>query len=454
MELKDSALPMLASALALLLLALVTGSLLFYTVFTIILVFIASDALSLLLAASSLERDLSLSSSLSRPVLSPGMRTIHMVTASYSGKLSGILLSVTPVLDDSLEATPPGETIKLRKGEERTLSMDLFPLKPGDYTVGTVEVRVSSLLFAITAVAGEAKVLRVRLSLGEHMLRPKPGLHDYQKNAAAGGSNVDKQRGSDFYGVRLYMPGDAIKNIDWALSSRAGKLVVREFEADRTLPAYFLVDLSPRAFESSIAIVSGLIDRELYKGEKVGLICFSRSEIVQHVRPGMGREHIRRLSDVLSKLHAVDDRAGAGPCISISEVYDAGHAIQSESGIDVLKPVIEETFKGYLTNVREDGFIKAILSVAGDLKNPCDIRVVTGLSMGLPGLMNGLRLARYHGHSARVILCGPPGPDHERIMELAYAEKKLRSYSIDVTSAHEWEKPEGRIRRGRGHIRR
>lgn len=452
MELKDSALPILASSTALLLLALFTGSLLFYAAFAVLFIFIAWEVSTLLLATASLKRDLSLSSSLSRSELPPGASTAYAVKAAYSGRTSGIVLSLMPLLDNALEARPPVRDIKLRKGEERTMSMELIPRKAGDYTVGTVKVHVSSLLFADNLVAGEAKSLRVRLSLGEHMLRPNAILPGYRKYAAQV-SAVDKRRGSDFSGVRLYTPGDNVKSIDWALSSRAGGLVVREFEADSALPAYFLVDVSAQAFEHSMATVSGLIDRELLEGEKIGLICFSRSEIVQHIRPGMGREHIRRLSGVLSKLHAVDDGVSAGPCVSVSEIYDVGRAIGHESGIDVLKPVIEETFKGYLMNVREDGFIKAILSAAGDSKVPCEIRVVTSLSMGLPSLMNGLRLARYYGHSALVILSGPQSQDSEHAMELAYAEKKLRAYSIKVIPAYGKEKPGGRINRGRSNIR-
>ncbi|HTY90206.1 MAG TPA: DUF58 domain-containing protein [Methanocella sp.] len=450
MELKDSALPMLASALVLLLLALFTGGLPFYAAFAALFIFIIWDFTNLLLATRSLDRELSLSSSLSRAELPPGASTSFTLHAAYHGRRSGIVLSLEPLLDDALDARPPVREVRLRKGEESTLSMSLIPRKPGDYRVGMVKLSVSSLLFAATRVRGEAKSIRVRLSLGEHLLRPNAALPGYRKTDAPV-SMVDRRRGSDFFGVRLYTPGDSVRNIDWALTSRAGHLVVREFEADRALPAYFLVDVSARAFEESVAVASGLIDRELLEGEKIGLICFSRSEIVQHVRPGMGRQHMRRLSEVLSKLHAVDDSMSAGPFVSVSEIYGAGQVIGKEAGSDVLSPVIEETFKGYLANVREDGFIKAILAAAGDSKSPCEIRVITGLSMGLPSLMNGLRLARYYGHSALVILSG--NEDGERAMELEYARKKLMASSIKVVSARGREMPEGRIGRGRSHIR-
>jgi len=81
--------------------------------------------------------------------------------------------------------------------------------------------------------------------------------------------------------------------------------------------------------------------------------------------------------------------------------------------------VIEETFKGYIANVREDGFVRAVLAAVGDSKSPCEVLVVTGLSMGLPALMNGLRLAQYYGHSPTVVMSG----SRDRAVELEYAKK-------------------------------
>jgi len=86
-----------------------------------------------------------------------------------------------------------------------------------------------------------------------------------------------------------------------------------------------------------------------------------------------------------------------------------------------------------------------VLTAAGDSKGACNISVVTDLSMGLPSLMNGLRLARYYGHSAQVVLSRPPGRGDERAMELAYAEKKLRAQSVDVI--YGLDAPEGRIKK-------
>jgi len=315
---------MLASAFALLLLACFTGGMVFYAAFAVFLIFIALDASRLFLSVSSLKRDLSLSSSLSRSEVPPGVAATYSAHASYHGRTPGIVLSIKPMIDDSIRVRPPFPGLRLRRGQERAVSVEIVPGKPGDYAIGAMQVHVSSLMFADSIVAGETKSLRVRLPLGEFMLRPNAVLPGYKSYAARTVGTLDKRHGSDFSGVRPYAPGDNARNIDWAISSRAGKPVVREFEEKRALPAYFLFDLSPAEFEAAAAIVSGLIGRRLAEGEKIGLICFSRSGLVRHVRPGMGREHIRRLSETLSKLQAVDDGVSAGPCVSVDELYDAG----------------------------------------------------------------------------------------------------------------------------------
>lgn len=436
MELRQSAPPLLAATLALLILALATGAPLFYAALAILATLIAWDATKLYLAASSLGGDLAISSSLSRHDLYPGMHATYTIEAAYHGRMPGIVLTLSPLPDGPPAARPAPAEIVLRRGGACSRTAELMPEKPGDYAVGPVRVRVASRMFAAVHDAGEPLRLRVRLPIGEHVRRQGAGM-GHRRSAAAWGGPVEKRRGHDFSGVRQYMPGDRVKNVDWALTSRAGGLVVREFEAERTEPVYLLVDLSPSTFEAAIASAAALFDRQLVEGERTGLICFSRSGIVEHVRMGMGREHVRRLSDALSRMRPAEDAAGAGPNASAMELYAAGRAIRDAAGVDALRPVIEETLGGYIANVREDGFIRAVLAASRDAGAPCEVRVVTGLSMGLLCLTYGLRLARYYGHGAAVMAL-LPADDGEHRLARERAEGKLRALSVKIL-----QRPEG-----------
>ncbi len=51
--------------------------------------------------------------------------------------------------------------------------------------------------------------------------------------------------GMDLAGLREYQPGDDVRAIDWNVTARTSIPYVREFNEDRELTAWFLLDLSP-----------------------------------------------------------------------------------------------------------------------------------------------------------------------------------------------------------------
>lgn len=53
-----------------------------------------------------------------------------------------------------------------------------------------------------------------------------------------------KGRGVEFCGVREYLPGDDIRSIDWNVTARMGRPFVKQFEEDRELVLFLVVDAS------------------------------------------------------------------------------------------------------------------------------------------------------------------------------------------------------------------
>jgi len=60
------------------------------------------------------------------------------------------------------------------------------------------------------------------------------------------GERVMKQKGGriDFAGHRNYTPGDETRYIDWNAFARLGKLYIKEFSREETLPLYLMLDIS------------------------------------------------------------------------------------------------------------------------------------------------------------------------------------------------------------------
>ncbi len=428
---------------------------------------IAADYLWLRLGSISIKRGLSVSTSVPARELTLGIREPYTVTAVHRGS-TRLGMSLSLMVDGSIVTDPPDIKMELQSGREHMWNLEITTMRCGKFDVGHVKATVSSLFFQDSFPTGRDNFINVRLALGKFGIRSNIIYGTAYKASKLFRNVIEKRSGSDFAGVREYIAGDNIKNIDWALSARIGELCVREYEAERTLPVYVLLDMSHLPAEDgrasvdfSISVAMDYINRQLVDGDKLGLICFSKNGILYHVKPGMGRKHVNSLVDVLSKLQPMGDEAATdwcGPYVSIGELYDVEHALGRDAGITTLMPIIEETIKEYMLNVRSDGFIQAILTVTLTMKNPCQIKIVTGLSMGLPSFINGVRLAKYYGHSVTTIINASAYKDAGRSSDLKGAIWKLRSQSVKVVTPGQDEAPEsilfgGRLTSGRRNLR-
>ena len=110
-------------------------------------------------------------------------------------------------------------------------------------------------------------------------------------------------RGIEFSPVREYQAGDDSRFIDWNVSSRMGRLYVKQFVEERELTILLALDLSAslrfasagRSKKEVAAELSALIAfTAMLNNDKVGLLLFS-DRIEQYAPPQKGRTHLLRL---------------------------------------------------------------------------------------------------------------------------------------------------------------
>ncbi len=110
-------------------------------------------------------------------------------------------------------------------------------------------------------------------------------------------------RGMEFAQVREYQAGDDSRFIDWNVSSRLGRLYVKQFVEERELTIILALDLSASLRFASVlkskkeiaAELSALIAfTAMLNNDKVGLLLFS-DRIEQYIPPQKGRTHLLRL---------------------------------------------------------------------------------------------------------------------------------------------------------------
>ena len=112
-----------------------------------------------------------------------------------------------------------------------------------------------------------------------------------------------KGRGMDFEELREYVPGDDVRDIDWNVTHRLGRVFVKRFREERELTAVLAVDVSASSRFSSasrtkrefaVEIAATLAMSAAKTGDKVALLLFT-DEVELFVPPRKGRRHILRI---------------------------------------------------------------------------------------------------------------------------------------------------------------
>lgn len=142
----------------------------------------------------------------------------------------------------------------------------------------------------------------------------------------------DRGQGLEFRDYRPYSPGDEMRNIDWNIYRRLGRVVIRLFEEMEDLPIYLLPDLShsmwneqqPRAVVAMQAAI-GLAAIGLDQHDRVGIFPFGE-ELDVSVRPTAGKGRITVLADALTRMatSAKTSRAGTDLANSLGKFRGLG----------------------------------------------------------------------------------------------------------------------------------
>lgn len=112
-----------------------------------------------------------------------------------------------------------------------------------------------------------------------------------------------KGQGMTFADFREYVPGDDVRSISWALTARAGKPYVKQFQEERELTLLLAIDVSGSSdfgtgahFKGEVMnwLAAVLAFSAVRNNDQVGLLLFS-DQVEHFVPPKKGRAHVQRL---------------------------------------------------------------------------------------------------------------------------------------------------------------
>ena len=138
-----------------------------------------------------------------------------------------------------------------------------------------------------------------------------------------------KGRGMDFAETRPYEDGDDVRNLDWRVTARSGKLHTKLFQEERERPVLLCIDLQPPMFFATRGVFKSVIAAQAAAllawnawkaGDRVGGLIFDGANI-HEVRPLRNRSRMLHLLKMISEatLHRPQIRTQQAQTQQLSE---------------------------------------------------------------------------------------------------------------------------------------
>jgi uncharacterized protein (DUF58 family) len=150
--------------------------------------------------------------------------------------------------------------------------------------------------------------------------------------------------GLEFVQSRPYQMGDSVRNIDWRVTARTGRVYVKEYEAPKRMCCYLLLDTSasmtigmetPTKYGVALGIAGGLALACLDRAMPVGVVGAGEREF--RIEPSLSRDR------VLEWVHRLQTFRFNETTSLARRVADLGNRLGSRSLIVVLSDMHDPT---------------------------------------------------------------------------------------------------------------
>ena len=171
-----------------------------------------------------------------------------------------------------------------------------------------------------------------------------------------------KGEGTEFAGIREYLPGDSLRSVNWPLTARRGKLHVTERLTEQSAKVVCLIDASGEiaqsggsSLELSVHGALAVTQAALRRGDRAGVVVVGG--VVRWLPPDLGRRHFYRIIETL-----LDVRRGQGAPPSTASAFPST-MVPYGAAVVVFSPLLDERLVQALVELRQRGFAMVVVDV-------------------------------------------------------------------------------------------
>jgi uncharacterized protein (DUF58 family) len=232
----------------------------------------------------------------------------------------------------------------------------------GRYTVGVrVTARAAGGLLIATVVtdAFDVRVYPRPASLGTG-IRPGELLDRL-------GVHTGRMRGGgvEFAGIRPYVPGDPVVNLNWLATSRLGRPQVTERLAARAADVVAVIDtLTPSGLDAAVHGATALAQAALRRGDRAGVLALGGAP--RWLAPDMGRRQFYRVVDTVLDIGPTAPGAAQAPL----RVPRTG--LPPRSWVIVFSPLLDARIGPVIADLRARGHAVLVVDVLRRPQRPPD----------------------------------------------------------------------------------
>lgn len=254
-----------------------------------------------------------------RPRTTPSVRSDldHHALHEGQGSVSRLVLTDATAVEQVTRVAVPEPFVAVRPSAGRVTGLlgfgppdlEFSPRRWGRRVLGGEVVALTSAWAGFRwgphpVVGDRVRVLPLGLHYASHAESPQPrGLVGAHRSARPGS-------GTEFAGIRGFVPGDRLRRINWRVSARTDRLHVTTTRAEEDAGVLLVVDAiadhgvsggitgDSSSLDLSIRAAAAVAEHATRQGDRVSLRVLGRSPL--HVGHGSGRRHLQRIQGTLA----------------------------------------------------------------------------------------------------------------------------------------------------------